>query len=156
MGRGGEGAQVEGPQARRGREGTLGEEGQGAPARHRRRQPRGVLGALARIEALAPRTVVPGHYLGDSSRSLEAVRFTANYIRDFDSEAAKAKDAGALIKAISLGERAMTLKNIAQTLKTLSEAGEAVQGKKAQRQANAEKSASGGKFAAPSAPRIMN
>lgn len=58
------------------------------------------LSTLARIEALAPRTVVPGHYLGDSSRSLQAVRFTANYIRDFDSEAAKAKDAGALIKAM--------------------------------------------------------
>lgn len=61
---------------------------------------------------------------------------------------------GALLKAISLGERAMTLKNISQTLKTLNEAGEAP-GKKAQRQANAEKSASGGKFAAPSAPRLM-
>jgi glyoxylase-like metal-dependent hydrolase (beta-lactamase superfamily II) len=48
------------------------------------------LATLARIEALAPRTVVPGHFLGDSSRSLEAVRFTANYIRDFDAETAKA------------------------------------------------------------------
>jgi hypothetical protein len=62
---------------------------------------------------------------------------------------------GALLKAISLGERAMTLKNISQTLKTLSEAGD-VPGKKAQRQANAEKSASGGKFAVPSAPGLMN
>ena len=62
---------------------------------------------------------------------------------------------GALLKAISLGERAMTLKNISQTLKTLNEAGE-TPGKKAQRQANAEKSASGGKFAVPSAPRLMN
>ena len=33
MGRGGEGAQVEGPQARRGREGTLGEDGQGVVCR---------------------------------------------------------------------------------------------------------------------------
>ena len=58
------------------------------------------LGTLAHIEALAPRTVIPGHYLGDSSRSLQAVRFTANYIRDFDAETAQAKDAGALIAAM--------------------------------------------------------
>ncbi|MDZ4018231.1 MBL fold metallo-hydrolase [Pseudomonas sichuanensis] len=58
------------------------------------------LGTLTRIEQLAPRTVVPGHYLGDSSRSLEAVRFTANYIRDFDTETAKAGNADALIAAM--------------------------------------------------------
>ncbi|WP_317659562.1 MBL fold metallo-hydrolase [Pseudomonas sp. KU43P] len=59
------------------------------------------LGTLAQIEKLAPRTVIPGHYMGQSSRSLEAVRFTANYIRDFDRETAKAKDAGALIAAMN-------------------------------------------------------
>lgn len=58
------------------------------------------LGTLAKIEQLAPRTVVPGHYLGDSSRSLDAVRFTANYIRDFDAETAKAANADALITAM--------------------------------------------------------
>ncbi|MDU9405839.1 MBL fold metallo-hydrolase [Pseudomonas sp. zfem004] len=58
------------------------------------------LATLARIEQLAPRTVVPGHYLGDSSRSLDAVRFTANYIRDFDTETAKAGNADALIAAM--------------------------------------------------------
>ncbi|NIF25893.1 MBL fold metallo-hydrolase [Pantoea sp. Tr-811] len=58
------------------------------------------LGTLAKIEALAPRTVVPGHYLGQGSGSLAAVQFTARYIRDFDAETAKAKDAGALIQAM--------------------------------------------------------
>lgn len=58
------------------------------------------LGTLAKIEQLAPRTVVPGHYLGDSSRSLDAVRFTAQYIRDFDAETAKAGNADALIAAM--------------------------------------------------------
>ena len=58
------------------------------------------LGTLAHIEALGPRTVIPGHYLGDSSRSLKAVRFTADYIRVFDAETAKAKDANALIEAM--------------------------------------------------------
>jgi hypothetical protein len=60
----------------------------------------------------------------------------------------------ALLKAISLPERAMTLKNISQTLKTLNEAADAG-GKKAQRQARAEKGASGGKFAAPNGPKLI-
>ena len=55
---------------------------------------------LQRIEQLAPRTVIAGHYLGKSSQSLDAVRFTANYIRAFASETAKAKDANALIAAM--------------------------------------------------------
>nr|WP_314616238.1 MBL fold metallo-hydrolase [uncultured Pseudomonas sp.] len=59
------------------------------------------LGTLAQIEKLAPRTVIPGHFMGQSSRSLQAVRFIANYIRDFDAETAKAKDAGALVAAMS-------------------------------------------------------
>lgn len=58
------------------------------------------LAALQRIEQLAPRTVIAGHYLGKSSQSLDAVRFTANYIRAFASETAKAKDANALIAAM--------------------------------------------------------
>jgi hypothetical protein len=44
--------------------------------------------------------VVPGHYLGDSSRSLASVKFTADYIKAFDEETAKAKDSAALIKAM--------------------------------------------------------
>ncbi|GAB1615236.1 MBL fold metallo-hydrolase [Pseudomonas sp. NGC7] len=58
------------------------------------------LGTLKRIEQLAPRTVIPGHYLGQSSRSLAAVRFTADYIQAFDAETAKAKDAAALVAAM--------------------------------------------------------
>lgn len=60
----------------------------------------------------------------------------------------------ALLKAISLPERAMTLKNLSQTLKTLGEAAE-VGGKKAKRQANAEKSAATGRFATPSGPKLI-
>ncbi|MDF0731096.1 MBL fold metallo-hydrolase [Pseudomonas entomophila] len=59
------------------------------------------LGTLARIEQLGPRTVVPGHYLGQPSRSLDAVRFTADYIRAFDAETAKAADAAALVAAMN-------------------------------------------------------
>ena len=59
----------------------------------------------------------------------------------------------ALLKALSLGERAKTLKDLSVTMKTLSDA-VAPDGKKAQRQANAERSASGGRFAAPTAPKL--
>lgn len=58
------------------------------------------LGTLARIQALAPRTVVPGHYLGQSNHSLDAVRFTADYIRAFDAETSEASNSGALIQAM--------------------------------------------------------
>ncbi|CAB1404197.1 Metallo-beta-lactamase superfamily protein PA0057 [Pseudomonas fluorescens] len=67
------------------------------------------LDTLRSIERLKPATVIPGHYLGDSSRSLVSVKFTADYIKAFDAETAKAKDSAALIAAMkkrypSLGE----------------------------------------------------
>jgi glyoxylase-like metal-dependent hydrolase (beta-lactamase superfamily II) len=67
------------------------------------------LDTLHSIESLKPTTVIPGHYLGDSSRSLASVKFTADYIKTFDAETAKAKDSAALIAAMkkrypSLGE----------------------------------------------------
>lgn len=58
----------------------------------------------------------------------------------------------ALLKALSLGERAMTLKNLSTTLKTLNEV-QAPEGKKAQRQAAAENV--GGRFAAPTPPKLV-
>jgi hypothetical protein len=60
----------------------------------------------------------------------------------------------ALLKAISLGERAKTLKDISTTMKTLNEAA-APDGKKAQRQAAANTAAAGGnKFAPRTVPRL--
>lgn len=58
------------------------------------------LATLARIEQLAPQTVVPGHYLGQRSGALDAVRFTADYIRAFDAETAKAANSAELIGAM--------------------------------------------------------
>ena len=58
------------------------------------------LTTLHSIETLKPKTVIPGHYLGDSARSLAAVQFTADYIKAFDEETAKAKDSAALIAAM--------------------------------------------------------
>lgn len=61
----------------------------------------------------------------------------------------------ALMQAISLKQRAEVLKALATAAKTFSESG-AVVGKKAERQASAERAtASGGKFAPPSAPKVV-
>jgi len=56
------------------------------------------LATLQRIEDLKPRTVIPGHYLG--TPSLNAVGFTADYIKAFDEETAKARDSAELIAAM--------------------------------------------------------
>ena len=58
------------------------------------------LAALQQIKDLAPTRVIPGHYAQGAPQDLAAVEFTANYIRAFDEEAAKAKDSNALIAAM--------------------------------------------------------
>lgn len=58
------------------------------------------LATLEGIEKLQPNTVIPGHYLGESARSLAPVKFTAEYIKAFDEETAKAKGSAALIAAM--------------------------------------------------------
>ncbi|MNT70188.1 hypothetical protein D3C72_2085460 [compost metagenome] len=58
------------------------------------------LTTLNTIDRLKPETIVPGHYLGDSARSLAAVHFTADYIKAFDEETANAKDSAELIGAM--------------------------------------------------------
>lgn len=55
---------------------------------------------LQRIEGLNPLIVVPGHYLGKGAGSLEAAAFTADYIKAFDEETARARDSVALIAAM--------------------------------------------------------
>jgi len=58
------------------------------------------LATLAGIEKLQPSTVIPGHYLGESARSLAPVAFTADYIKAFDEQTARAKDSTALVAAM--------------------------------------------------------
>ena len=58
------------------------------------------LAALNDIASLKPATVVPGHYLGTAPKGLEAVTFTADYVRAFEQEAARAADSTALIGAM--------------------------------------------------------
>lgn len=56
------------------------------------------------IDALQPRTVVPGHYLPNADGSLPhtpaSVQFTRDYLRAFDAEAAQAADSRALVAAM--------------------------------------------------------
>lgn len=114
------------------------------------------------IQRIAVPTSEPGD-LADKARGiagrmmdeLDAVTSLHGELEDMIcAEESDPRRRQALLKALSLGERAMTLKNISTTLKTLNEAS-APEGKKAQRQANAEKSASGGRFAAPSPPKLV-
>ncbi|WP_397456973.1 MBL fold metallo-hydrolase [Pseudomonas lurida] len=56
------------------------------------------LATLQRIQDLKPSTVIPGHYLG--TPTVQSVAFTADYIKAFDIETAKAKDSTALIAAM--------------------------------------------------------
>lgn len=58
------------------------------------------LATLQRIQALRPQRVIPGHFVPGAAQDLAAVRFTADYIRAFDEETAKAKDAAALVAAM--------------------------------------------------------
>jgi glyoxylase-like metal-dependent hydrolase (beta-lactamase superfamily II) len=63
------------------------------------------LKTLGRIEALRPKTVVPGHFEpnadGSMPYSVASVKFTRSYLQTFETEAAKAKDSAALIAAMN-------------------------------------------------------
>lgn len=58
------------------------------------------IATLERIEQLKPAKVVPGHYQAGAPFDLSQVRFTRHYIEAYDAEAAKAKDAAALVAAM--------------------------------------------------------
>ena len=58
------------------------------------------LQTLDNITALKPTTVVPGHFTGAMPKGLEAVRFTADYLKTFELQAAKADNSADLIKAM--------------------------------------------------------
>jgi glyoxylase-like metal-dependent hydrolase (beta-lactamase superfamily II) len=58
------------------------------------------LAQLDEIEALKPTTVVPGHMAPGSALDSGSVRYTRDYLRRFDTEAAKAGNAAELIAAM--------------------------------------------------------
>jgi hypothetical protein len=110
---------------------------------------------------IIPPTSVKPEALGDRARGitgrlldeLDAVTAHAGELEDMIcQEEGDPRRRQALLKAISLSERASTLKNLATTMKTLNEAA-APDGKKAERQKNAEEVAS--KFGMRSPPRLV-
>ena len=60
----------------------------------------GWLQTLDSIAALKPATVVPGHFAGAMPTGLDAVRFTADYLKTFELQAAKADHSAELVKAM--------------------------------------------------------
>ncbi len=59
------------------------------------------LATLKMIDDLRPLQIVPGHYLPGPMRPLQAPAFTAAYIKKFDDETARSKDAAALVSAMT-------------------------------------------------------
>lgn len=55
---------------------------------------------LDEIEAMKPAVVVPGHMAAGTALDVSAVRYTRDYLKRFDAEAAKAKNAAELIEAM--------------------------------------------------------
>jgi glyoxylase-like metal-dependent hydrolase (beta-lactamase superfamily II) len=49
------------------------------------------------IEQLKPETVIPGHVLGDKPLTLQAVKFTHQYIQDFEAAAATSANSAELV-----------------------------------------------------------
>lgn len=58
------------------------------------------LAQLDEIEGLRPLTVVPGHMAAGTALDIGTVRYTRDYLRRFDAEAAKAGNAAELIAAM--------------------------------------------------------
>lgn len=55
---------------------------------------------LADLLALDPKRIIPGHFIGESDQSADAVAFTLEYLTAFEEEAAKAADAAGLTAAM--------------------------------------------------------
>lgn len=114
--------------------------------------------------AATPETTKPEEIIGRGRNltlrlldELDATTSRVGELREIIDSAVDGSDdkaRAAIEKALSLKERADVLKALALTAKTFAEAG-APSGVKAERQAKAEKAAAGGKFAPPSAPKMV-
>jgi glyoxylase-like metal-dependent hydrolase (beta-lactamase superfamily II) len=58
------------------------------------------LKSLDELEALQPKTLVPGHFMGKAKLNLDDLRFTRNYLNDLEAALPKAKNSQALIEAM--------------------------------------------------------
>ena len=59
------------------------------------------LKSLDELEALQPKTLIPGHYLSKPTFNLDDLRFTRDYLNDLEAELASARDSQALIAAMT-------------------------------------------------------
>lgn len=58
------------------------------------------LKSLDELEALQPKTLVPGHFMGQPKLNLDDLRFTRNYLNDLQAALPNAKNSQALIEAM--------------------------------------------------------
>ena len=58
------------------------------------------LKSLDELEALQPKTLVPGHFMGQAKLNLDDLRFTRNYLNDLEAALPKAKNSQALIEVM--------------------------------------------------------
>ena len=58
------------------------------------------LKSLDELQALQPKTLVPGHFMGQPKLNLDDLRFTRNYLNDLETALPKAKNSQALIEAM--------------------------------------------------------
>ncbi|WP_375597585.1 hypothetical protein [Devosia sp. Naph2] len=115
------------------------------------------------VEVIQPASVKP-EALADRARALtgrlmDELETVTSHVGELEDmicqEEGDPRRRQALLKALSLGERSKTLKDLSTTMKTLKEA-DAPQGVKQQRQAAAENAASSGsKFAPRNGPRMV-
>jgi hypothetical protein len=114
-----------------------------------------LIGEIVSVRVDATPEQLTGRARGMAARLLDELdTVTANIGQleeMIETEESDPRRRGALMKAVSLGERAKTLKDISLTMKTLNETG-APEGKKAARQESANKAASAGRFGVPAAP----
>lgn len=59
------------------------------------------LKSLDELQALQPKTLVPGHFMGQPKLNLDDLRFTRNYLNDLEAALPKAKNSQALIEAMT-------------------------------------------------------
>jgi len=59
------------------------------------------LKSLDELEALQPKTLVPGHFMGQAKLNLDDLRFTRNYLNDLEAALPKAKNSQALIEVMT-------------------------------------------------------
>ncbi|SFV06974.1 MBL fold metallo-hydrolase [Pseudoduganella namucuonensis] len=72
------------------------------------------LSTLDRVAALKPVTVVPGHFQPGAAFTPDSIAYTANYVRQFEAETAKAADSAALAAAMKAAHPAAGLESALQ------------------------------------------